>query len=77
MPAVYEGRPWADVQMELDAAGISYTLCQTCAPRDFFKTDVRQPYVVRTRELHGVFEVTLAFAPKRSLSLAEDDEIRC
>ena len=71
MPAVYEGRPWAAVQMELDA------LCQTCAPRDFFKTDVRQPYVVRTRELHGVFEVTLAFAPKRSLSLAEDDEIRC
>ena len=60
-PLRFAGRPFAEVQAELDAAGSSYQTEITRPTRDFFKTDERCLYVVRERKLpDGTLGLTLA-----------------
>ena len=46
----YVGRPFSEVEAELEAAGISYQTEITRPTRDFFKTEERCLYVVRERK---------------------------
>lgn len=47
----YVGRPFADVETELEASGIPFTTEMTRPTRAFFKTEERCLYVVRERVL--------------------------
>ena len=46
----YVGRPFSEVEAELETAGISYQTEITRPTRDFFKTEERCLYVVRERK---------------------------
>ena len=50
-PLRYVGRPFAEVQAELETAGLPYQTEITRPTRDYFKTDERCLYVVRERKL--------------------------
>jgi len=58
-PLRYVGRPFAEVQAELETAGLPYQTEITRPTRDYFKTDERCLYVVRERKL---LDGTLALA---------------
>jgi len=63
-------RPWAESQLVLEAAGISYEIVQTRASRDFFGVDEQQLYVLRIRDLGACVQIALAPAPLRSDTVA-------
>ena len=60
-PLLFVGRPFAEVQAELETAGLPYQTEITRPTRDYFKTDERCLYVVRERELpDGTLALALA-----------------
>lgn len=57
----YVGRPFSEVEAELETAGISYQTEITRPTRDFFKTEERCLYVVREqRAPDGTLRLALA-----------------
>lgn len=57
----YVGRPFSNVERELQAANISYQMEITRPTRDFFKTEERCLYVVRERKAaDGTLRLVLA-----------------
>ena len=57
----YVGRPFAEVETELQAGGIPFTTEMTRPTRAFFKTEERCLYVVRERLLpDGSLRLALA-----------------
>ena len=57
----YVGRPFSEVEAELETAGISYQTEITRPTRDFFKTEERCLYVVRERKApDGTLRLALA-----------------
>lgn len=66
----FVGRPFAEVQAELQADGIPYETEITRPTRDYFKTDERCLYVVRERELAGG-TLRLALAARLQASTPE------
>ena len=60
-PLRFVGRPFAEVQAELETAGLPYQTEITRPTRDYFKTDARCLYVVRERALpDGTLALALA-----------------
>ena len=69
MASGFIGRPWHEVEQELQSAGIRYEKEITRPTRDFFKIDERCLYVVRERELP---DGTLALVVAASLQTSSE-----
>jgi len=67
-------RPWEAVHQEMAAEGLRYEVIETRSPRSFFPIDETQAYVLRVREQEGRCIVTIASAPRRSISAAGYEE---
>ncbi|MBQ1915018.1 MAG: RNA-3-phosphate cyclase [Selenomonadaceae bacterium] len=50
MASGFIGRPWHEVEQELQSAGIRYEKEITRPTRDFFKVDEKYLYVLRERQ---------------------------
>ena len=50
MASGFVGRPWHEVEQELQSAGICYEKEITRPTRDFFKVDEKYLYVLRERQ---------------------------
>ncbi|MBQ3971579.1 MAG: RNA-3-phosphate cyclase [Selenomonadaceae bacterium] len=50
MASGFVGRPWHEVEQELQSAGIRYEKEITRPTRDFFKVDEKYLYVLRERQ---------------------------
>ena len=67
----YVGRPFADVETELEASGIPFTTEMTRPTRAFFKTEERCLYVVRERKLpDGTLVLVLAASLQTSSEIS-------